>query len=60
MVGVAVQAALRMAVTVPAEVIGRPDLARLEGRALTDVVLLDAEFGVTPLQDALAGVTAIA
>lgn len=59
-VGVAVQAALRMAVTVPAEVIGRPDLARLEGRALTDVVLLNADLVTTPLQDALAGVTAIA
>ena len=59
-VGVAAQAALRMAVTVPAEVIGRPDLARLEGRALTDVVLLNADLVTTPLQDALAGATAIA
>ena len=59
-VGVGLQVALRMAVTVPAEVIGRPDLARLAGRALTDVVLLDADLVTTPLQDALAGATAIA
>ncbi len=52
-VGVPAEAALRMAVTVPARVIGRPDLARLEGRALADLLLLDAQFGATPLQGRL-------
>lgn len=45
-VGLPPEAALRMAVTVPARVIGRPDLARLEGRALDDVLLLDGAWKV--------------
>ena len=40
-VGVAPEAALRMAVTVPARLIGCPDLATLEGRAAADLLLLD-------------------
>ena len=52
-VGVPVETGLRMAVTVPARVIGRPDLARLEGRSLADLLVLDAQFGATPLQDRL-------
>lgn len=56
-VGVPAEAALRMAVTVPARVIGRPDLARLEGRALADLLLLDAQFGATPLQGRLTALT---
>lgn len=53
-VGVPAEAALRMAVTVPATVIGRPDLARLEGRALADLLLLDAQYGATALPGQLA------
>lgn len=43
-VGVAPEAALRMAVTIPARVIGRPDLASLAGRAAGDLLLLDDAF----------------
>ncbi|MBI1416584.1 MAG: amidohydrolase family protein [Limimaricola sp.] len=43
-VGVAPEVALRMAVTVPARLIGRPDLATLEGREVADLVLLDDGF----------------
>lgn len=45
-VGLPPEVALRMAVTVPARVIGRPDLATLEGRALGDVLLLDGAWEV--------------
>ena len=48
-VGVPVQTALRMAVTVPARLIGRPDLSGLVGRSVADVLLLDAGFAATPL-----------
>ena len=40
-VGVAPETALRMAVTVPARLIGRPDLATIEGREAADLLLLD-------------------
>ena len=40
-VGVAPEAALRMAVTVPARLIGLDALARLEGREVDDVLVLD-------------------
>ncbi|TNC46783.1 N-acetylglucosamine-6-phosphate deacetylase [Rubellimicrobium rubrum] len=40
-VGVAPEVALRMAVTVPARLIGRPDLAVLDGRDAADLLLLD-------------------
>lgn len=40
-VGLAAEAALRMAVTVPARLMGRPDLASLEGREVADLLLLD-------------------
>lgn len=39
-VGLSQQEALRMAVTIPASVIGRSDLAALKGRALEDVIQL--------------------
>ncbi|WP_370227678.1 N-acetylglucosamine-6-phosphate deacetylase [Cognatishimia sp.] len=39
-VGLSRQEALRMAVTIPASVIGRSDLAALKGRALEDVIQL--------------------
>lgn len=45
-VGVDLAAALRMAVTVPARVIGRADLAQITGRAAADLLLLDADLRV--------------
>jgi N-acetylglucosamine-6-phosphate deacetylase len=39
--------ALRMAVTVPAQVIGRPDLAQIAGRDAADLLLLDAGLVVS-------------
>lgn len=45
-VGVAPEAALRMAVTVPSRLIGRPDLAALEGRDAADLLLLDDRFAL--------------
>ena len=45
-VGVDTAAALRMAVTVPARVIGRPDLARVAGRDAEDLLVLDATLAV--------------
>jgi N-acetylglucosamine-6-phosphate deacetylase len=41
-VGVPVETALRMGITIPARVIGAPGLARVEGRALDEIVVLDA------------------
>ncbi|WP_210529028.1 N-acetylglucosamine-6-phosphate deacetylase [Rubellimicrobium arenae] len=53
-VGVAAETALRMAVTVPARLVGRPDLAAIEGRDAADLFLLDETFAVTgPLDRAL-------
>lgn len=43
-VGLPVEQALRMAVTVPARLIGRPDLAALTGRAAGDVVILGPDL----------------
>ena len=45
-VGIAPEAALRMAVTIPARVIGRPDLATLVGRGAEDVLILGADLSV--------------
>ena len=45
-VGVDLATALRMAVTVPATLIGRPDLARMTGRAAADLLVLDARLTV--------------
>ena len=44
--GVDKAAALRMAFTVPARVIGRPDLARVAGRDAEDLLVLDATLAV--------------
>lgn len=44
--GVDLTTALRMAVTVPARVIGRPDLAQLIGRDAADLLVLDAGLAV--------------
>jgi N-acetylglucosamine-6-phosphate deacetylase len=40
-VGIPLETALRMAVTVPAHLLGRPDLAALDGRDAADLLLLD-------------------
>jgi N-acetylglucosamine-6-phosphate deacetylase len=45
--GVGPEVALRMAVTTPARVIGRPDLAGVVGRRLCDLLVLDADWRVT-------------
>jgi N-acetylglucosamine-6-phosphate deacetylase len=39
--------ALRMAVTIPARVIGRPDLAAVKGRAVGDLLILQADCTMT-------------
>lgn len=56
--GIAPEEALRMAVTVPAEVIARPDLAMVEGRGVDDLLLLGADW--MPLAEGLALRTAAA
>jgi N-acetylglucosamine-6-phosphate deacetylase len=54
-IGIAPETALRMAVTVPAGVIGRPDLARLVGRRAEDVLVLGADGALAgTLADRLA------
>ena len=46
----------KMAVTVPAELIGRYDLAKIDGRLISDLILLSPEFEYkSSLQDALTG-----
>ncbi len=45
-VGISPEAALRMAVTVPARVIGAPQLAAVKGRSLADLLVLDARWRV--------------
>jgi N-acetylglucosamine-6-phosphate deacetylase len=46
-VGLAPEVALRMAVTVPSRLIGRPDLATLQARDAADLLLLDEGYDVT-------------
>jgi N-acetylglucosamine-6-phosphate deacetylase len=48
-VGVPPETALRMAVTIPARVIGRPDLAQVIGRPVTDLVRLDRDWRLATL-----------
>ena len=38
--------ALRMAITVPATLMGLPDLARIQRRALSDLICLDESMGL--------------
>lgn len=57
-VGVPVEQALRMAVTVPARLIGRPDLSELLGMPLENLVLLDPQFATTFLTSCLGPLTA--
>ncbi len=47
-VGVPLEAALRMAITVPARLMGLDWLARIEARAVADLLVLDAALGVGP------------
>ena len=46
-VGVAPDAALRMAITIPARVIGAPHLATIEGREVADMLILNDRWQVT-------------
>lgn len=46
-VGCDLAKALQMAITVPAGLIGRPDLAALEGRRVTDLMVLDSDLRLT-------------
>ncbi|MEL6641229.1 MAG: N-acetylglucosamine-6-phosphate deacetylase [Pseudomonadota bacterium] len=46
-IGLTLADALRMAVTTPAQVIGRQDLASLISRKLSDVLVMNADFEVT-------------
>ena len=46
-VGIAPQSALRMAVTVPARLIGAMDLAGVTGRSLADLLVLDGQWQVS-------------
>ena len=57
-VGTPVEQALRMAVTVPARVIGRPDLSGCVGRSVDDMLILDSLFTVVPLTHHLSRVSA--
>jgi len=43
---------LRMAVTIPARLMGRPDLARIDGRRPEDLVWLTPELKARPLPGA--------
>ena len=58
MVGVPVAQALRMAVTIPARLIDRPDLTGVLGRPVADILMLDAQFTALPLADRLFRATA--
>ncbi len=48
------ETALDMAITAPAHLLGRPDLCRLEGRALEDLMILDTGWRATSLDMVLA------
>lgn len=50
-VGRPLEEALRMAITVPAQLIGRDDLARIEGRALGDLVHLAPDLSFRGMLD---------
>ena len=54
-VGVAPEAALRMAVTIPARVNGADHLASVTGRSLADLLILDADWQVGGTCAALSG-----
>lgn len=50
-VGLGEEEALQMATTVPAAAIGQPDLAQLQGQRASDVLVLDADLGVSGTLD---------
>ena len=53
-VGIAPEVALAMATSVPADLIGRPDLGRIVGRGTQDILVLNADWSVNgTLQDGL-------
>ncbi len=52
-IGVDLAHALRMAISIPADVMGRPDLAQLMGRSLTDCLLLSPEGQIIARADQL-------
>lgn len=58
MVGQPVEQALRMAITVPARLIGRPDLSGILGRSVDDLLVLDAQLAVAPLTEHTTGQSA--
>lgn len=53
-VGIAPQAALRMAITTPAHLIGADHLAQIVGRPISDTVVLDTAYGLTAIGNQLA------
>lgn len=53
-VGIAPQDALRMAITIPANLIGADHLAQIVGRQISDLVLLDAAYGLAAIGNHLA------
>ncbi|MBE0412235.1 N-acetylglucosamine-6-phosphate deacetylase [Yoonia sp.] len=53
-VGIAPQDALRMAITIPANLIGADHLARMIGREISDIALLDAAYGLAAIGNHLA------
>jgi N-acetylglucosamine-6-phosphate deacetylase len=57
-VGLPAETALRMAITIPARVIGAPELAQIAGRPLDEIVLLDPEARFTGLLSDIAATTA--
>ena len=54
-VGIGLADALRMAISTPAALIGRPALAGLSGRATQDVILLDSDYAVAGTLADLSG-----
>ncbi len=58
-IGLSLEQALRMAVTVPARVVGRADLSALTGRRLSEVIMLDSDLAAnTSLVDMVAALKA--
>ncbi len=51
-VGIDPQTALRMAVSVPAQVVGQDQLGQLQGRYIEDVILLDHDYGFVGFAEA--------
>ena len=54
-VGLSLDAALRMAITVPSSLMGVPELAGIKDRSTDDLILVSDEVEVTRLSDHLNG-----